>query len=242
MLKLISSTKLSVIGALAFLVVTAPALASTEGSTPDRTMTVSGIGIATGKPDIATINLGVTSEAKTATAALAENNQKMSTLFSSLKKAGIKEKDIQTSQFNVSPRYVKNRPGSSYSENRIDGYRVSNQIHVIVRDLDRFGRTLDAAVGDGANTMNRISFGFSDPEPLVDQARVRAIKDARRKAALYAETAEVGLGKILIFQEQYSGSPQPKQSRMMAEDMSSVPIAVGESQISANVTITFELN
>lgn len=242
MLNSVSITRLSLVGALVFVLAAAPALAAPEGDAPSRTMTVSGNGIATGKPDIATINLGVLSEAKTATAALAENNQKMSMLFSSLKKAGIKEDDIQTSRFDVSPRYAKNHTGSSYSERRIDGYRVSNQVHVIVRDLDRFGKILDAAVGDGANTMNRISFGFSDPEPLVDKARINAILDAKRKAALYAETAEIGLGKILTFQEQYSGSPQPKQARMMAENMSSVPIAVGESQISASVTITFELN
>lgn len=242
MLNSVSITRLSLVGALAFVLAATPALAATEGGAPSRTMTVSGNGIATGKPDIATINLGVLSEAKTATAALAENNQKMATLLGSLKKAGIKEKDIQTSRFDVSPRYAKNRVGSSYTENRIDGYRVSNQVHVIVRDLDRFGKILDTAVGDGANAMNGISFGFSDPDPLVDKARVNAILDAKRKATLYAETAEIGLGKILTFQEQYSGSPQPKQARMMAESMSSVPIAVGESQISASVTITFELN
>ena len=217
MLNSASITRLSLVGALVFVLAAAPALAATEGDAPSRTMTVSGNGIATGKPDIATINLGVLSEAKTATAALAENNQKMATLLSSLKKAGIKEKDIQTSRFDVSPRYARNRAGSSstssYTENRIDGYRVSNQVHVIVRDLDRFGKILDTAVGDGANAMNGISFGFSDPEPLVDKARINAILDAKRKATLYAETAEVGLGKILIFQEQYSGSPQPKQAR-----------------------------
>lgn len=241
MLKFASVVFLSLFAAIALLIVFNPGFAAAGNDAPARTMTVSGNGAASGKPDIATINLGVLSEAKTASEALEENNQKMATLLTSLKQAGIEEKDIQTSQFNVSPRYTRYKNELGQSENRISGYRVSNQVHVIVRELDGFGAILDTVIADGANTMNGISFGFSNPDPMVDAARVNAIKEARRKAELYAQTAGVSLGKILTFQEQYGSTPRPVHARAMVEDMKAVPIAVGESEITAGVTITWEL-
>ena len=241
MLKSASIVFLSLFGLIALLIVFNPGFAAVGNDDPARTMTVSGNGSASGKPDIATINLGVLSEAKTASEALDENNQKMAKLLASLKQAGIEEKDIQTSQFNVSPRYSRYKNSLGHNENRIDGYRVSNQVHVIVRELEGFGAILDTVIADGSNNMSGISFGFSNPEPLVDAARVDAIKDARRKAELYAQTAGVSLGKLLTFQEQYGSTPQPMHARMEADSFKSVPIAVGESEITAGVTITWEL-
>lgn len=205
-----------------------------------RTMVVTGYGSASAEPDQGAITLGVQSDAKTATAALADNNAKMAKLLKTLETAGVNKKHIQTSNFNIGPRYGKYDQTTGTSP--ILGYTVTNQVHVIVKDLDKFGKVLDAVVQDGANRINGISFTFSDPQPLMDEARTDAVKDAKRKAKLYAEAAGVTLGQIMTINEGYGGgTPQPVQARAMSEDMKAVPIAVGESELSASVSVTFEI-
>lgn len=206
-----------------------------------RTMTISATGIVAGQPDVATVNVGVLTQAETADEALSKNNQDMSKLFATLVRVGIEKKDVQTSQFNVNPNYAKSVSSSYSSRGKIVGYSVTNQVRIMVRDLDRLGSVLDQLSKNGANQMHGISFGFSNPVPLQDKAGIAAILEARRKAELYAEAAGVTLGAVLSIDEQFGGSPRGMQKMAMMESGSTVPIAVGESQITAGVSITFEL-
>lgn len=231
----------AIVGAIILACTAPPSLASDNGKAP-RVMTISGYGTASGEPDIGMINMGVQSDADTAEEALSDNNTKMGRLIANLKSAGIDKKDIQTSQFNISPRYARRGSNSGYDYSKIIGYTVSNQVHIIVRNLDAFGSILDASVKDGANRMNGISFEFSNPQPLMDKARRAAVLDARRKAELYADAAGLELGNILTFAESYGGTPRPVHAKAMADASAEVAIAVGESELSANVTITFEIN
>lgn len=237
MLKLIAA------GTTALMLIAAPFACAEETNKP-RTMTISATGTASAAPDIARINMGVQTQAKTANAALADNNKRMSALLTALKQTGLAEKDIQTSQFSVSPQYANRRSSSgSYDEPPlVIGYQVSNQVHVIIRDLDKLGVVLDKVVADGANRMNGISFSFDDPQPLMDEARRKAVAEANRKAALYAQAAGIALGRILTFNEQGGGQPRPMMAMARMESMSAVPIAVGESEISASVSITYEIH
>ena len=229
----------ALVGAIVIACSAPPSLASDESAAP-RVMTITGHGTASGVPDIGTINMGVETRAESATKALADNSAQMTRLIDTLKKAGVYKKDIQTSQFNVSPRCARSISSSAYDCTKIVGYEVTNQVHVIVRDLDDFGTILDGAVSDGANKVHGISFDFSNPQPVMDEARVAAVADAKRKAELYANAAGVTLGGILTFTESYGGTPRPVHAKAMME-ASSVPIAVGESGLSASVSITFEL-
>lgn len=225
-------------GGVAYALTNLPSAAEDSGPAP-RTMTITGMGTASGKPDVATINIGVQSDAKTASAALADNSAKMRRLLQELQAQGIEEKFIQTSNFNVSPLYGKYDQTTQSSP--LIGYRVNNEVHVTVKDIAKMGPVLDKVVEQGANRIHGISFGFSNSQPLMDSAREAAVTEARRKAELFAKAAGVRVGEILTFNENYSSGPQPVQARAMMDSAEGAPIAVGESELSATVSIVFEI-
>jgi uncharacterized protein YggE len=145
----------------------------------------------------------------------------------------------------VTPRYATPDPDrpDAIIPGTIVGYDASNQVTVKVRDLRKLGDALDAFVATaGANNLQGVSFDFNDPAPIMDEARRKAVADARRKAALYAEGAGVKLGPIQSISEGGGYYPQPVYAMSrMAEMKAAVPVAPGESRISANVSLTYEL-
>jgi len=207
-------------------------------------ISVLGEGTVTAAPDTATINSGVTTQAATAREALDANSAAMDELIATLKEAGIAERDIQTSNFSVSPNYVYSdaRDENGYSlPPRIDGYQVSNSVTVKVRDLEQLGAILDRSVTVGANTINGIGFSVADPSSLLDDARRQAVRDARAKAELYAEAAGATLGELeKISESQNVGGPQPYAMAMRA-DAQSVPVAAGELSFSVSVNVAWEI-
>jgi hypothetical protein len=206
---------------------------------PPRGLTVSGVGEVRAKPDLAVVRIGVVSQAATARAALDYNNAAMREIMRSLTEQGIAARDVQTSQFTVQPRYRHDRNGEAPP--RIDGYEVSNQLAVTVRDLDRLGPVLDQAVRVGSNQILGVEFSLDDPEPRRDEARRLAVADAVRKAQVYAEAAGIELGPIRAMAEQTrAGPPQPVYRRMEMAD-ASVPIAEGEQAITVEVTVVWDI-
>lgn len=232
-------TVIIVLGVMGFMA-SPGALATEENDTP-RTMTINATGMAAGQPDVATVNVGVLTQAETADAALDANSKDMKNLIATLAKTGVAKKDVQTSGFSINPNYAKSVSSSYNRRGKIVGYTVTNQVRIMVRDLERLGSILDQLSKSGANQMHGISFGFSNPVPLQDKASVAAIHEARRKAELYASAANVTLGAIMSINEQYGRAPQGMQKMAMMESGSSVPIAIGESQVTAGVSIVFEL-
>lgn len=205
---------------------------------PDRHVTVSAEGKVSARPDMARISSGVISEAATAKEALSANSAAMEKLLTGLKTAGIAEADIKTTSFDVSPRYQHGRDGTAP---RIDGYRVSNDVNVVVRDLARLGPLLDQLVSLGANRISGLSFDIEKEEALLDEARRKAVANARQRAELYAAAAGVRLGKVLVISEQavHVAPRGPMMARAMAAE--SVPIAEGSQEITARLTITYAL-
>jgi hypothetical protein len=202
-------------------------------------LTVSGVGEVRARPDLAVVRIGVVSQAATARAALDDNNAAMRAIMSALAEQGITARDLQTSQFTVQPRYRHDRSGEAPP--RIDGYEVSNQLAVTVRDLDRLGPVLDQAVRVGSNQILGVEFSLDDPEPRRDQARRLAVQDAVRKAKIYAEAAGIDLGPIrAIIEQAQPGPPQPVYRRMEMAD-ASVPIAEGEQAITVEVTVVWDI-
>lgn len=218
-----------------------PASSATEASLP-RTIVVTGIGDVKAKPDMAVINSGVLTEAPTARDALAKNNSAMSAVIDALKKAGIAEQDIQTSNFSVSPQYPPYQPNQTQTP-RISGYQVSNQVSVRVKNLAKLGAILDALVQVGANQINGISFDIDQPKQLQNDARKLAVADARAKAELYAAAAHVSLGRVLqISEANIAVGPQPMAYAMdKVAAQREVPIAAGQQTLSANVSIVYEI-
>jgi len=220
--------------------VTAMAQMPDRPGTPPPTITVAGTGESHGKPDFAQIQVGVVTEALTAAEALRKNNEAMSQLIVMIRKRGIEDRDLQTVQFNVSPRYKYDK--TQQEPPKIAGYQVTNEVHVKVRNLTALGAFLDETVSLGANQVRGISFGVAEPAQLMDEARRKAIADAQRRARVYAEAAGLKIGKPIRIDEQAGGRPGPyPMARMEAAAASAVPVAPGEQTFSVTVTVSYAI-
>jgi uncharacterized protein len=204
-----------------------------------RMIVVTGSGQVKAKPDMATLRAGVVTQAGTAAAALAENVKQMQQVFAGLADFGIPAEDQQTSNFTVTPQYSTRRATTPEAP-QIVGYEVRNQVTVTVRDVTRVGELLDALVRLGANQLHEVQFTLGDPEPLLDQARVAAVKDAKHKAELLSRAAGAMLGQVLGIEEVSSNKPQPVfMARASAAE--SVPIASGQEILTVTVSVRFML-
>ena len=239
--------------ALASLAVPAMAEAHDAGPAPSMAagntlLTVSAEGRSARKPDLALFTAGVTSSGKTAGEALAANSADMNRVIAALKRAGIADRDTQTSQLSLNPVYAPQRPrpdGTMEPEQPlIVGYQVSNTVNVRQRKLGEFGQVIDTLVSAGANQVNGPSFQIDSPDAAQDEARTEAIARARARANLYARAAGLKVLRILTISEASGYVPQPNvmyARAMAAEAGGAPPVAAGEVALNASVTVQFEL-
>ncbi len=212
-------------------------------------ISVSGTGKLSTKPDVAEVRVGVVTQAPTAQAALAANNKAMTQLHETLKEHGVADKDVQTAQIQVAPQYSQPGPRPLNEAQiefipRIVGYRVENTVLVTARRIPQLGELLDASVQGGANQVYGISFRIDEPEKLLDEARKHAVADAKRKADLLAGEAGVVLGPPLRIVEESEMTPLPRfnmaaGARMLAA--AAMPIAAGEQELRVTVQIVYAL-
>ena len=227
-------------GALTLGLMTGASAMADEAKLP-RTLSLSGYGEVRLAPDLATVTAGVLSQAATAGEALAANTADMEKVMAALKAAGIAETDIQTSNFMVQPRYDYTNVGRTP---RLAGYDVSNTVTVTLRKLDGLGTVLDQLVQAGANQINGVSVGVDKPADALDEARKRAVADARHKAEIFAAAGNVRIGKVISIAEGGAAPPPAPMVRarmMAAEAAAPVPIAAGEQTISVEVSITWKI-
>jgi uncharacterized protein YggE len=207
---------------------------------PETTITLMGRGAVDHAPDVAMISVGVQVEAKTAAEAMQQQATQMTGVFAAVKAAGIADKDMQTGNLSLNPVY-------EYPNNarpRLTGYQASNQIVIKVRKLDTLGKTLDAVVKGGGNTINGVSFSIDEPDKFQDDARIEAIKDAATRAELYAKAVGYKVKRIVTISEQdYYPQPVPMLMQMRQKGMAaeSTPIAAGEVSLTQTVSVVFEL-
>ncbi len=219
---------------------TAPAAA--ESVWRATTLNLSAYGEVHATPDMATISLGVLTDAPTAAGAMSANAARMTQIMAALKKAGVAAKDIQTSGLNLNPQYV-------YEQNvppRLTGYQVSSQVTVIVRDLNALGGAVDACVKAGANQVNGISFGINDPTAAENAARLDAAKALQAKADLYAKAMGYRVSRLVSLSEGggYSApppTPMPMVAMARADKSEAMPVAPGELRVRMDVSGYFEL-
>lgn len=204
----------------------------------DRTVTVSATGSVSAEPDMARISSGIVSEAATARDALSKNSAAMAKLVAGLKSAGIDAKDIQTSSFNVQPRYTNPQRGEAPT---IDGYQVHNMVEIRARDLGRLGEILDNLVGLGANQMHGLSFEVSKAETLKDEARKDAVANALRRAQLFAAASGAEVGEVISIAEDVAFAGPRPVAYARAAMAESVPIEKGTETLEARVTVTWRL-
>jgi uncharacterized protein YggE len=239
---------LSIVLALTALVAVL-ALAAVSLLRPDQTVTaqtsvanmpqivVIGTGEVKVEPDMASVLIGVETTAPTTQQALAQNSSQAQAIIDQIRQLGIEARDIQTTGINIYPVYDE-------KGREITGYTVNNTVQVTIRNLAQAGNLIDSVVQVGANRIYGISFGVSDPESVLSQAREAAIANARARAEQMARASGTSLGRVLFITENLGASPIPIS--MMAEARAAVgnaapPIQPGQQTYSASVQVTFEL-
>ncbi len=213
--------------------------------TEPATITVTGTGDAVGVPDIATMSFSVVEQGDTVAAVTTTTTEAMNKIVTTLKSAGIADADIQTTGYNLNPRY-------DYSKNKsgeILGYTLTQSVTVKIRNLDSIGQVVDAATTAGANDISSPAFAIDDPEAIKTEARAEAFTKAQAKAVSLAEAADVHLGDIVTFSEDDGGvvSPQPYYAeRSLAGDAmitaDYATIEVGSQEVNVSVSVTYAIN
>lgn len=244
----------------------APLAAQTQAPvnvSPGATLlTITAEGRSFREPDLALFSAGVTTQATTAAEALAENSRAMERVIAELRGAGIAERDIQTSNLAINPVYadpnrdamMAARAGQPYVPPppelqipRIIGYQANNTVSVRQRKLGDYGKVIDALASAGANQVNGPNFQMDEPEPALDEARRDAMTTARKRADLYASAAGLRVVRILSITEGggYWGPPPVAFARAVGAGAPPPPppppVAAGELQLTASVTVQYEL-
>ena len=206
-----------------------------------RSVTVTGTGTVEIENDQATISLSVVTRNWDVVKASQDNANKMTAVQDALVAQGIASAYITTSDYSIYQETLyqngKNVPGQ---------YNVTNQIHVLVKDISRAGTVIDTAIKAGANQLTSLSYSVSSTEAAVKQARLLAIKQAESIANTLATSSAATLGKVITIVEgnpSHNSGPAVFSKAARANDEAAVtPVSGGKSSVSVSVTATYELN
>jgi len=214
---------------------------------PSITQTIAGTRLdfgATGEvtrvPDVAVISAGVVSRSSTASAALSDAADRMARVLSALKRAGVEDRDVQTSNVSLNPEY-------RYPENQapqLVGYTATNTVTVRFRDIRNAGKILDALVAQGANQINGPNLTIDKPEEALDEARAKAVAIGRSRAELYARSLGMHVVRLVSVTESGGYAVPPPMPVMMEARMAAAPatkIEPGEQKVQVSLSMTFEL-
>lgn len=208
-----------------------------------RGIEVTGVGEVEVSPDEAHLNFAVETSAPTSREAAQQNAERMEQVIAALVAAGIPREEIETRNFSVYPEYITDDRGETP---RVRGYRVTNQVSLKTARLDAVGTLIDAALNAGANRVDGISFGLSDPQAAEAEALAKAVQRARASAETIAQALGVPLGQIL----RASNSTDPVRPVMMMNARMDVaesaqgfatPIQPGDQTVRARVLLVFAI-
>lgn len=211
---------------------------------PSRNITISAEGKATISPDIAKLSFSVISEGANPNALEVNNAKKVTAAVEYVKSQGVEDKDIQTSSYDLSPKYFYNE---TTRKNYIDGYTMTQTTSVKVRDLNKVASILGGLSERGVNQIGSVVFTVEDPDKYLDQARIDAFNKVSAKAKLMAEVNNVRIVRVTNFYES-QGGPVPyydtygKGGGLGIEAMSVAPsISTGSSDLTVQVSVTYEI-
>ncbi len=225
-------------------------------ATTTNTVSFSGEGKVSAKPDIATLEFSIVTEAVTSKAAQDDNSVKSQKVTVFLKQQGVEDKDVKTTYYNIYPQYSYPTPiiyqsgsGSaltpnSYKQPQITGYQVSQGFQVKVRNFDKLSGIIDGLVAVGVNNVNNLGFSIDNPEKLKSEARAKAIADAKAKANELKSQIGISLGKIINFSENtggYSGPIMYEAKGLGGGAASGPSLPTGEDEITVDVTLTYQI-
>lgn len=200
---------------------------------------INAVGEVTRVPDIAIINAGVVTRAATARSAMQQVAAKMGRVRAALTRAGVADRDIQTSNISLNPDYV-------YENNkapRLVAYNASNQVNIRFRDVASAGEILDALVAEGANSINGPNLTIDKPEQALDEARTKAVAAGRARAELYARAMGLRVARVVAVSESGGYAVPPPMPVMMRAEAASADtkIDAGEQKLQVTLAMTFEL-
>lgn len=208
----------------------------------DAVITIAGRGSVAAQPDLMTVTVGVATRAADAETGLAENSAKARAVAEAARSAGVAARDVQTCDLSMYPIHEKQNadPPASQGAPKLLGFKVSNDVRLRLRDIERAGETLTSIVAAGANEMRGIEFSVEHEADLMDEARKAAIADARRKAELYAEGVGAKLGSIVSISED-GDRVSGVASAYRTFSSKDAPVAPGETTLSAAVRVVWRL-
>jgi len=208
---------------------------SVTSVTTNKTTTfdVIGEGKVTVKPDTATIQAGVSATGATAQVAQSKMNAIISKVSLAVKELGIDSKDIQTTNYNINPTHDLNQ--------KITGYSANTTLTIKVRDIERVNDVIDAATKAGANNVASLGFTTSERSVFENEARKKAVEDAKKKAKNSADIAGFRLGKLVNYSESLNGDPRPVPFALDKAESTSTNIEPGSDEIQVTVVLSYEI-
>jgi len=226
----------------AFLLVVVPAATAA----PSEPQTIIAVGYASEEivPDHATVDIGVVTSDKVATKALKANNALMQRVLEAVKGLGVKESEMQTCEFSITPLHPKLKDGYNEDESITLGYQVVNKLTISLTELDKVGVLIDAAVNAGANTSNNVSFDVKNGQALEDKVLADAIKDARHNAEVIAAAEHAKVGKMVSATtvSNFLGEPMNALRPDFFGGLGGgMMVLAGSVKVSARVQVTFAL-
>ncbi len=204
------------------------------------TFDVSATGKVTVQPDIASINVGIQVNGSTVKATKEQINSVITKVSSEIKQLGVKEEDIQTTNYNINPEY-----DYSGGTQKIKGYSASTNLYVKVKQIDKVNQVIDAATSNGANQVGGINFELDDKAKAQNEARTKAVAEAKQKAEDAAKIAGFKLGRIVNYSENLGGSliPIPLMRTMDAKGApeTGTQVETGSTDITVSVTLSYDV-
>ena len=221
------------------------ATAAEDGAAQRRSVSVTGQGEISVRPDRARLNLGVDQFAQEPRPAELATNRIVRAYLAELKKLGIEDKHVSTAGISLNPEYVWDE---KLRQNRITGYRAHRDIQIVVEDLDKIGDLILSATQVGVNQVSPPMLESSQGKDLSRKALVKAAEDARGKAQLLAETLGAKLGAVHSVSASDGGAPPPVMYKVMAmraeaagDANAEMGFSAGEIKVTATVNADFDL-
>ena len=207
-------------------------------TTKFTTFDVTGEGKVTVKPDVASVTVGIQATGSTVKTVQEQINSVINKVSDAVKKLGVDAKDIQTTNYSINPTY-----DYSGGNQKITGYSASTNLLIKVKQIDKINQVIDAATQNGANQVSGISFDVLDKTKIENEARAKAVVEAKEKAQNAAKIAGFKLGKIINYSENMDGYPVPMMRSLDAKGGTEAPTQVetGSKNISITVTLSYEL-
>lgn len=216
-----------------------PFSVNSVSTTKSDTFQVTGEGKVSVTPDIAVLSVGVTADGVTVKAAQDQINTVVKKISDAVKGLGVDSKDIQTVNYNINPKY-----DYASGSQRINGYSANTTLTIKVKDLEKINQVIDASTSNGANQVNGLSFDVSDKEKAENEAREKAVEDAKKKAENASKVAGFTLGRLINYQEYFNEPPVILQSGgSLSEDVtvSKTQVEPGSTEITVSVTLSYEV-